>query len=245
MARNKKNIVVKGWDYLKTLQYLFEEEYYNYVTELSYLENEDNLDDLDAISEFQEETLLDIECFTDFVRNELCDCDITGGASRLCLLPYDYKYVFKCEISYKDEDTFNDKEVSVYNEAKDYNDLKRFFAESLPVGKSFSTITLENGKDINFVLNIIAMERVECSISKFYKLSESFMLSGADSDFCEDESVISTDLASNFLCRDDMVTGEDLYELSDFLDALEINDLHDGNVGYKDNNIVLIDYAGF
>lgn len=184
------------------------------------------------------------------------------GVSRGCLVDSTYDYVIKFNL---DQYSVCDKEISIYEEAINYN-VNKFFAEPIYVGtykKSFKSYKLcdvldtidtwYDEDDFNKKLPCVEEECTKCpifvSIDLFAypraKSSELIFYTKKDEDYAKNSisplKEYNLAIAAEFIADYGI---EEYNRLSDFLFDWGINDIHLGNIGEINNRIIIIDYAG-
>ena len=163
-----------------------------------------------------------------------CKCDahvsITSGCQRCVLVDADYDWVVKFDIS---EDRDCETELAIYRDAV-AADLAGCFTECGFIGTY-------SDDEAGVVLNLYAFRRMRCDV--------------LDAASAEEERALRSHNPRSPLYRRSMKVaaavlrswGSEVFDrLTDFCFAHDINDLHTGNVGYdEENRIVLIDFAGY
>lgn len=155
------------------------------------------------------------------------------GATRIVLCDEDKGFVIKLAISNEDQ-CYNENEAYVYSCAR-AKGLDSYFAGLIYAGN------IEN-------LGVYVGEYVHCDESE---------ISGSTSEYLYQRDIecgyISED-EYNWYCGEDSDEvlewaeyewGEDFSLVYSILHNCGIGDLHSGNWGYKDGQLVVVDYAGF
>lgn len=165
--------------------------------------------------------------------------NVSFGSSKLVIIPKDFNYVLKLPFLYEKDEKSNiinycDIEAENYIKAKE-NGFDNFFAES------YYLMTYNE-------IPCYCMKKVVTSRSFDFAadLIDNYILSGMskrdayDSVRCLDDEEIVREI---FICRYGIVMVDSLY---DFMCDNNINDIHDNNVGYDENdNVIIIDYSGY
>lgn len=214
-------------------------KYYNILNELYNPANNDSFADfLDTPCKERWEAVEDAN-FTDY--------SLASGASKGVIIDYDLDYVIKIPFLYEyytrkgetvlsDFDNYCSLEESVYDCAKTYG-LNDFFAESFFLGYFHN-------------VPIYLMKRVDASCEICSDITISGLVeSGLDEDKASDayyNALEENDTALVKLLFDLYYDEDEVDDLIDFLERQQVNDLHDGNIGFDaHDNPVLIDYSGY
>lgn len=176
-----------------------------------------------------------------------CVSEITvkEGASKKCLVFQNENFVIKW--ASEDVDPENDegiKEAEIYQDAKEKH-LEQFFPKT------------ELLAEINGVI-FVKQEKIDfsCSCTPFFKSRKYDRIARTVSDHIFDKMASQIRKAgnTNYSRELDYTWGRmviSLYgkkvakALCDFIIDHEINDLHGGNLGYKNNKPVLLDFSGY
>lgn len=146
------------------------------------------------------------------------------GASKLVFVDEDIDYVAK--IPFCGLRDYCDLEVGNYNEISfRYPTYSHYFAECWRAG----TITIEGVE-----LPLYIMEKAEVDEFKVYEMSDNYRIENGGSD--------TSDLVLDCLA---FTYGNEVYDIMNIIDEMHINDLHSGNVGFKNDMPVFIDYSGY
>ena len=146
------------------------------------------------------------------------------GASKLVFVDEDIDYVAK--IPFCGLKDYCDIEVGKYNEISfRYPTYSHYFAECWKAG----TIIIEEVE-----LPLYIMERADVDENKVYEMSDNYCTENGGSD--------TYDLVLDCLA---FVYGNEIFDIMDIIKEMHINDLHSGNVGFKSNMPVFIDYSGY
>ena len=139
------------------------------------------------------------------------------GASKLVFVDEDIDYVAK--IPFCGLKDYCDIEVGKYNEISfRYPTYSHYFAECWKAG----IIVIEEVE-----LPLYIMERADVDENKVYEMSDNYRTENGDSDTY------------------DLVYGNEIFDIMDIIKEMHINDLHSGNVGFKNDMPVFIDYSGY
>lgn len=164
-------------------------------------------------------------------------CIIESGATRVVVVPEFSKWVLKFNYIGKYETDYNYLELEHFQQACDRH-LEKYFAATYLLGNVDG-------------LNVYMQEKVKIDEDL---TSDSFIIytmenyySGVD---CEDEEIYDKVCNESYELDNEeriyaMVDSRDAGVLIDFVYECDINDLHSGNWGYRGEDPVLIDYAGF
>lgn len=137
------------------------------------------------------------------------------GASKIVLVSDDCQYVCKMP-RFGDECS---REVEIYQKAVEAH-LEKYFAPCFKVGEC-------HGMPLYF------MEKVDAGV----EVSDWVYLDDIPSYEYDDMEVTWTAICENW--------NEDCAQLKEFLDQNDVNDIHDENIGYDGDRIVIIDYSGY
>ena len=189
---------------------------------------------------------------------------VNCGATRAALIDSGYPYIVKWDIDYDEwGDSSCEREVAVYNEAK-YCDLQNYFTEVVYLGEYRRVVHCYNLEDDYYAdmdneSYLEAAKRYECEEQEFVI---SIPLYGYEYAECgvhgkeegtPDQKVTLRKYKSPLTERSMVVGmnflvsyGIDVFEkLTDFCLNFNINDLHNGNVGYIGNRIVIVDFGSY
>lgn len=146
------------------------------------------------------------------------------GASKLVFVDEDIDYVAK--IPFCGLKDYCDIEVGKYNEISfRYPTYSHYFAECWKAG----TIII---REVELPLYI--MERADVDENKVYEMSDNYCTENGGSD--------TYDLVLNCLA---FAYGNEISDIMNIIYEMNINDLHSGNVGFKNDMPVFIDYSGY
>ena len=149
---------------------------------------------------------------------------IFNGASKWVYGNEDIDYVAK--IPFCGLKDYCDIEVGKYNEISfRYPTYSHYFAECWKAG----TITIGEVE-----LPLYIMERADIDENKVYEMSDNYRTENGGSD--------TYDLVLDCLA---FVYGNEIFDIMDIIKEMHINDLHSGNVGFKNDMPVFIDYSGY
>lgn len=195
---------------------------------------------------------------------EIGNAEVNCGATRAALIDHGYPYIVKWDIDHDEwGDNSCEREVAVYNEAKRCG-LQKYFTEAVYLGEYKRKIRSYNleyeyytGMDNEDYLE--TAKRCECEEEEF---EISISLYGYEYAECgvhtkeegtPDQRMVlrkyksplterSMTVGMNFLVN----YGVEVFEkLTDFCLSFDINDLHNGNVGYINGNIVIVDFGSY
>ena len=179
------------------------------------------------------------------VEFEICyefNIKIEYGASKLVMIfdyddEYSNEYVVKIPFGYTTMD-YCEEEVKTYNSVLyEFEDFKDYFAECWRAG----TVEVKDRDGFLNHIPVYIMRRADVNKNKVSSSSYEFWINdGGKPEYYnpeEDEEIINC--FKNYYGKS---LGEDIEEV---IDTLEINDLHDGNVGFIEDRPILIDYSGF
>ena len=181
----------------------------------------------------------------------------SSGISRMTIIDESYDWV--CKWCYCDDALGNacERELKFYNAAKKFG-IEDMFVEVHYLGtysRHYETYNVNfwefekaekdtySREEYDIEMELYAYKKVQCSPW----IHDDYMrLPDKDKSLIKDShsplAGRSVDVAAAFLRG----YGRDKYlRLNDFCIENRINDLHTGNIGYKDGTIVLIDYAGY
>jgi len=179
--------------------------------------------------------------------NWLCDNNITitSGYTRVVVIPEESDWVLK--FNFDDEDfsqDFNRNELNNYQRAVEAG-LDKYFAATYLLGIYCGTPTY-------------IQERVRCDDDEisysFYEYAKDNYCDEYDDDDDNEktEEQIDEDAWDMSYQLDDeeriyamIYDSHDAYELAQFCELNEINDIHSSNWGFRGNDAVLVDFAGF
>lgn len=190
----------------------------------------------------------ELDDFSISIENRKVSFTLTSGATKMVLLPNNAKifpYVIKIPITIEERkgeiiEKFNycEKEVQVYNAAKEDERIKGLFAECGEIGKldNIKIYWMDYYKVNECVNSQILFDSYRNYIGDMSELDEDFFDGYYDQ---TSEFLMSTLLEELYPDNCDSIL--------DFFDKFSINDLHSGNYHYDKyyNKIVLIDYSGF
>lgn len=193
---------------------------------------------------------------------------ICSGATRGCIVDFDYDWVVKYDI---EEDYFGsacEREEDIYDNAKKAN-VDKYFAEMMYIGNYHKKYYFYNAEKIERYCNDLyisekdfddsfmeneekfgAIETITVDIPLYaYRRATSFTGSSRSKECTEQARTIKSplsyrniDVAISFIEH----YGFDEYKkLTAFSIKHHINDLHSGNIGIIDNQPVMIDYSGY
>ncbi len=178
--------------------------------------------------ENDEESDEDVNLFINKRQHEaLCDndWDYAEGATRGVVIGDNF--VFKFNLYPNDEDgDYCESEKAVYDAAVEW-DLQDWFAWTDVVDTYCNT-------------KVYAMDRCGVDSDELYDAATSWVSDrdGYDCNDLEDEDLVDYAAECSAAIRDRS-------ELKEFLHTFTIHDLHEGNWGWKGNNLVLTDYASY
>ena len=176
--------------------------------------------------------------FEGFINNEVCADE---GVSKFVLIPKDGDFVFKIGYDHDDEgdEIDNGCEVeNVYYQYATYDSLDMYFAATA----FYDFITTPEGHKIP----VYVQEKVEPLCDR-----------GSTCDgLTREEKITMKSKVSSYYGGDrldecwikdfiDCYGEEELECLMQFLDENSINDLHRGNIGYKNGKPIIFDYCGY
>lgn len=194
------------------------------------------------------------------VMNMFSDITVEYGATRIVIIQDDVPYVLKIQDDDSEFD-YGKNEVTVYQKAAEQG-LEKYFAW---VMKAFTLILpFEYRADDSDEMihsetkrDIYVMERCDMdedamtqnSIDHAYHawLAEEELEDCAESrerweDEC-DEDYLSNQEAMLEYAEDEW--GNAAWDVSEFLDSMYVNDCHSGNFGWRNDELVICDYAGY
>ena len=200
----------------------------------------------DFISEISYQNFID---WQDLNPNYSNKYEIKNGATRFVIYERENPNFVLKFLREDDDDEINYNEIeTVVYEYAEKEKISEFFAWSY---KLFDFDF--NGK----ILPIYAMEFVESDEDNIYEDSDNYQFKL----FCKEEGLDPEDEESrekfddNYCCvsgtnamlefAEDYWGEEEFNSVSDLLRRANIHDLHCGNWGYRDNQLVIIDYAGY
>lgn len=150
------------------------------------------------------------------------------GATKACLVIEDELSVIKIGFS----DFFvnhAEREYNVYREAVCAS-VDKYFVPCQYIGEIFENPV--------FTMNFVEVDETRVTSDLWTRCRES-MSAEEISDIIDYEDGFVEALFPFYY-------GDEVIELYEFLNSLEINDLHGGNIGYdEDGNIKLVDYSGY
>ena len=177
------------------------------------------------------------QCFA-----KLYGVQLRQGASKGCIIPLDKNFVFKLEIDACDREFFNDKNYYCEAEARTYKDMQDYYLDKYFAQTEFLTDY--------FGIKIYVQEKVEpfCewhSCDNWITCEQNGMLDKITSTIDKSQNnwdTIPEEWAADFVMEYGL---EEFEALLNTLDEFDINDIHDGNVGYIKNKPVIFDYSGW
>ena len=222
---------------------------------------------------FQYPTMLDNNILgndsDDAVPNNI---SIRFGVSRGCIVDDDYDYVVKFDLDPDCAVSCCNREVEIYKAAKNEG-LEQYFIEPTYLGTYTRTIQFYDAEDIGRHFNwydydesfdddfakeednfgtihpvticvpLYAYAKVSFTMSPpieqdVYEKYASMVSNYSDSPLKERAEVVAVRFMKDY--------GEEKFvQLSDFLEAEDVNDIHRGNIGLINNHWVILDYAGW
>jgi len=217
------------------------------------------LDELREQSLAFQNALIHMEYAEDY---EFENAEVACGATRAALIDTqnDYPYIVKWDID-RDEwgDSSSEREVEIYREAKEYG-LTPYFTEAVYLGEYRRTVRAHNYNDycsdmdnndflekadpdeeeFEISISLYGYERAQCNVSccAGYSPAELERVSKYNSPLTQRSESVGILFFMQY--------GEEVFQkLTDFCMAFDINDLHMGNIGLIDGNVVLTDYGSY
>ena len=146
------------------------------------------------------------------------------GASKLVFVDEDINYVAKMPFCGLRD--YCSIEVGNYNEISfHYPKYSHYFAECWKAG----TITIDG-----IELPLYIMERADIDENRVYEMSDNYRIENEDSNTC--------DLVMDCLA---FAYDNEVYDIMNIIKEMHINDIHSGNVGFKNDLPIFIDYSGY
>lgn len=175
------------------------------------------------------------------------EANMDCGSSKICLIPHNFDFVIKWTYSEFMEETMDEalREVDMYNKAVEAG-LSMFF----PKTELFCTM---NG------INFIKQEKIDFAASgcpyQTFKQYEVKTKTASDKkaqlmDKCFKKAAPNGHYARNldplWAKMALVIYGKKLCKtLCEFIIENRINDLHESNIGYKNNRPIILDFSGF
>lgn len=168
------------------------------------------------------------------------DIKVADGASKICLIFPDISFVVKWS-TYGYEEAM--REVEVYQKAIDAH-LEKFFPK---------TVFLVKLNDVNFV----AQEKIDVAVNdldfytrqRFQKISKTALdkiVYKMERQFKRAARYCQRDLDPIWAKMALVLYGKRTCKaLCDFIIENKINDLHESNIGYKNNRPIILDFSGY
>lgn len=187
------------------------------------------------------EAILDFELYCDIKDN--LKVIVTHGASKMVFISerddeFSRKYVVKIPFDSWNYDYCNE-EVKTYNSIEElYPDFTECFAETWKAG----TIEFKSEEPVvMYDVPLYIMERADADEDKVEKTSYDYWIScgGKREWYCPEGNEETFNCFKAFY-------GESLVDcLEDIINEMDINDLHENNVGFLKERPVFIDYSGY
>lgn len=194
------------------------------------------------------------------------------GVSRGCIVDNDYEYVVKFDLDPDYSVSCCSREEEVYH-AAELEGLERYFIKPIYLGIYTRTIQFYDAADIGRHFNWYGYDETfdedfakeEDNFGEIHPITicvplyayakvSSAMLDPIDNDVYEEcASIVSHYSSSPLRERAEVVAvrfmkdygEEEFAQLSEFLEAEDVNDLHRGNIGLVNGRLVILDYAGW
>lgn len=165
------------------------------------------------------------------------ECQVEYGATRVVVIPEFSNWVLKFTYIEKYQLDYNAIELKKFQLACD-KELDKYFAAIYYLGSLY-------GMDV-YIQEKVKIDE-ELTSDSFINYTIDNYYSDVD---CEDEETYDQVCCDSYELDNEerigaMLGAYDANELIDFCSYYDINDLHSGNWGYRDNEPVLVDYAGF
>lgn len=173
------------------------------------------------------------------IDGQIYDCVFHDGASKVCIVIEDDDFVIKIGFRDKSVDGMCRFEESVYRAAC-REGVSQFFAACYPLCAYRA-------------VDCFLMEYVECDSNEidsdvYRHISDEFASSGreySNDDIYDECNDIEDECAYVSYLFPFYYSHEEVSRLENFLWRYDINDLHNENMGYSGDRIVLIDYSGY
>ena len=168
------------------------------------------------------------------------DCIFRDGASKVCILiEDDYDYVIKIGFRDKAVDGMCKLEESLYRAAC-REGVSQFFAACYPLC-TYRAVEC-------FLMEYVDCDSNEIDSDVYRHISDEFANSGreySNDDIYDECNDIEDECAYVSYLFPFYYSHEEVSRLENFLWRYDINDLHNENMGYSGDRIVLIDYSGY
>ena len=196
---------------------------------------------------------------------------IYTGATRACVVDYDYEWVVKFDIEEDHLGSACEREEQIFSHAVRAN-LDHYFVEATYIGtyrrtfpfykfyNVYKAAYVNEYEPADFVRTFYEFEHefgqkdeitVEVPLYAYHRIDD-YGIIGPDHPSEKDKQFVNTHksplsernkaVAYEFM---ENYGAEEYQRLTDFLVEEQINDIHSGNVGFDEGKFVLIDYAGY
>lgn len=168
-----------------------------------------------------------------FYRSDFFDISLSSGATKAVIIPNSLDYVIKIPFITNSEINYCAREAEYYSDAKDSN-IEELFCECFYL-EDFCGVP------------IYLMEKVSCDETEVFDSFYNYLTSKRDLNEEEAEDYMDNISENTVVYELTEIYYNDKYDLFwEFCSEHEINDIHAGNVGFRDNGqLVIIDYSGF